>query len=469
MENSGFVPRETLSQIINEESVAQELERMEQSLKRRLQFWRRPPDTGTIEQEARLVCGNPTSKGAYVHSKPRKCFRKIFAILLLIGQPGAIWEFVNEGICDADLPLSHRLNATGSVASELTRKASPDHSIGCLEDWNTRKRSQLERWQWKVLAPCFSRAEDGKVQHQHFEDKAILPFTYRKRVNSGSHGEIFKIKIHPDHHNFDISLQSNEYFALKIISGEEEEFRQEVRMLKRVHNSHSHLISLFATYQHSSSFHLIMPWAECDLRTYWKVKFPSPSRDDDTALWMARQCEGIAEALYPGLEQRTRVLNPRRGKWTAQERPSYVVFGRHGDIKPSNLLWFPNYQDPEDRGIIKISDLGVGEFSTISTARSTSSSIGHSPMYRPPECDLAGAAITSSYDVWTLGCLYLEFITWYLGGWALLHEFEELRIQATQGLCRTSAFFEIITDVSASGHSQRATVKPIVTQVRNFR
>ncbi|KAF4625921.1 hypothetical protein G7Y89_g12242 [Cudoniella acicularis] len=144
---------------------------------------------------------------------------------------------------------------------------------------------------------------------------------------------------------------------------------------------------------------------------------------------MARQCEGIAEGLNrihhhettsrssifvsnsTAIRRPATPTNPGPGRIAREPR---FVFGRHGDIKPTNLLWFPNPRDSKDKGTIKISDSGTGEFSAINFAPSKSSSVSHSPRYRPPECDLPDPAIDNSYDVWTLSCLYLEFITWFV-------------------------------------------------------
>jgi serine/threonine protein kinase len=263
-------------------------------------------------------------------------------------------------------------------------------------------------------------------------------------------------------------------------------------MLRRL--SHPHLISLLATYQYGGHFHLIFPWAECDLRTYWETKIPNPPHDIDTLLWMARQCEGIAEGLDRVHHHETSSMSsiilgfsdrdPMRSPWTPmtpslmspgparrssvkKPRTSRIVFGRHGDIKPTNLLWFPDPRDSNGKGTIKICDFGAGEFSTDVSSLSSSNSISHTPLYRPPESDLPDFTVTNSYDVWTLGCLYLEFITWFMGGSNLLEEFKTRRGQSSRGPCRTNAFFEILRDPESNEviEPQQARVKPAVLEV----
>lgn len=55
--------------------------------------------------------------------------------------------------------------------------------------------------------------------------------------------------------------------------------------------------------------------------------------------------------------------------------------------------------------------------------------------------------IGRSYDIWTMGCLYLEFIAWLLGGWELVREFTIVRTTqvVTQSLDSwDSSFFELV-------------------------
>jgi serine/threonine protein kinase len=252
-------------------------------------------------------------------------------------------------------------------------------------------------------------------------------------------------------------------------------------MFKRMRNSHANIISLLATYEHCGHFHLIFPWAECDLQTYWKTINPDPTCDFATVWWMAWQCEGIAfvldrirrhedasvSSLFAdpiAMSQPTTPISPDPGRTTPQTRPPRLAFGRHGDIKPTNLLWFPNHRDSSDKGTIKISNLGTGEFNTTDSP-STLSSVPYSHPYRPPEYDLPDSEISNSSDIWTLGCLYLEFIVWFIGGWKLLEELEGLKKWAKHGLYRSNAF-ELIGDNSQDAQPQKARVKPAILEVR---
>jgi serine/threonine protein kinase len=142
----------------------------------------------------------------------------------------------------------------------------------------------------------------------------------------------------------------------------------------------------------------------------------------------------------------------------------YRFHGIHGDIKPSNILWFPG-RTKDDKGTLKIADFGAGDFNSTEHSRRPPDSISLTLSYRPPEYDspkdpndpLGDVQVSPAYDIWALGCLYLEFITWYMGGRDLLDEFQSSR-EKTAG---NSSFFSPTEEVPY------AEIKPAVNEVRD--
>jgi serine/threonine protein kinase len=111
------------------------------------------------------------------------------------------------------------------------------------------------------------------------------------------------------------------------------------------------------------------------------------------------------------------------------------LFGRHGDIKPENILWFsgPRPFTENYKGILKITDFGIAEFSTKPAVdRKRRGDTPNSATCCAPEIDLpvqvGGGLINPSYDVWALGCVYLELITWWLGAWEYVEKFAPRRL-----------------------------------------
>jgi serine/threonine protein kinase len=201
-------------------------------------------------------------------------------------------------------------------------------------------------------------------------------------------------------------LVKNPYFAVKWLSSGKngkKAFRNEVIAWKSsVRNTnHPHLISLLATWRQCDNWYLLFPWAHGNLRDFW-YENRTPKPDASLVRWMAKQCLGIAEGLR---------------KIHGSDSDIHFESSIHGNIKPENILYFK--QSDGDYGTLVICDFGFTQFhSSESRFDASSSPLGFSGTYRAPEINaLHGRIISRTYDTWTLGCLYLEFVSWYLTGW----------------------------------------------------
>lgn len=219
-------------------------------------------------------------------------------------------------------------------------------------------------------------------------------------------------------------------------------------------DAHPHLISLLATYERFNQFYLVFPWADADLQDYWSKITPKPSFHHDTIMWVATQCRGIAQGLLKIHKYES-----------SMSKKSGLLYGRHGDIKPENVLWFRDTNKEDNMGTLKITDFGLTEFSRHSKTYKSRSKLAVSPSYRPPECDLEGVPIGRSYDIWTLGCLYLEMVAWLLGGWKLVQSFHNKRLAVDRLWpdIESDTFFELVQ--VKDSNSIAATVKPAVIEV----
>jgi len=62
-------------------------------------------------------------------------------------------------------------------------------------------------------------------------------------------------------------------FAIKSLKGEDaaETFEREVEALRLFSDStHPNIVRLLATFEQGDEYHIIFPWAECNLYEYWK-------------------------------------------------------------------------------------------------------------------------------------------------------------------------------------------------------
>jgi len=232
-------------------------------------------------------------------------------------------------------------------------------------------------------------------------------------------------------------------------------YMSEVNMLKKFNGLvHDHLVTLLGTYTHKQQFSMIFPSAECDVEEYWEERNCTPNSGDiDFVRWVSSQCRGIMEAVDV-------IHNPPH---LLKDK----VFGRHGDIKSENILWF---KSPKNlgRGIWVISDLGLSAFHRdVSRSMIPNQSIAWTPAYRPPECDIDGGTISRAFDIWTLGCFYLEMVCWLLGGWQLKDRFEKDRTTIYVHGNGSNIFFDLqLNPEDKASKTFIALVKPQVAQVR---
>jgi serine/threonine protein kinase len=220
----------------------------------------------------------------------------------------------------------------------------------------------------------------------------------------------------------------------RLYSSDEIEFQKEVAILRALgsrRRKHPHLITLLATFKYHNKYHLVFPWADANLRKFWNDR-PFPGFDEATVLWSLKQMTGIANALHSihnfaasnplSVDGPGKVVEQRGAKSSAQKKKT--LYGRHGDIKPENILWFRRIKGSGDvMGVLQIADFGLGSFhGRDSRSKVDPNNVVSSPTYEPPECQLH-KPISRAYDIWSLGCLYLEFITWLLMGAAKIDRF----------------------------------------------
>lgn len=219
------------------------------------------------------------------------------------------------------------------------------------------------------------------------------------------------------------------------------EFEREVDVLRRFSgNAHKHLVSLLAAFQKGKDYYLLFHWAERDLKNFWKHTDPGSALDKQRLSWMFEQLRGIADGLQ-------HIHNYQESHQTLSASRGESMFGRHGDIKPENMLLYKRKNDPNDKGIIQLSDFGLARFHSENSrsAIRPSKLQGCSPTYRPPEVDFKEGKVSRAYDIWSLACVLLEFITWQLGGWDLLDQHVQRRKQKDLFGHISDQFFEIVT------------------------
>lgn len=131
------------------------------------------------------------------------------------------------------------------------------------------------------------------------------------------------------------------------------------------------------------------------------------------------------------------------------------LYGRHGDIKPDNFLWFRTAQSsPESYGLLALSDFGLGRLHTqVSRSLQNPKDLTWTATYRAPEFDLPDGMISRASDIFSLGCVFLEYVSWFmLGLESVEKEFTELRIHPDIYDIEADTFFVTRFDESIGKH-----------------
>ncbi|KAI1739586.1 kinase-like domain-containing protein [Xylaria scruposa] len=373
--------------------------------------------------------------------------RRILGILLFMYPAHLrLFEcFINEKIADKDLPLTPN-GGTDEIGFQ-TRLGIKNTTM--LMKWEDNDITLFYNYQPIFLAPFFYIQED-RLCNYSLDETIRLPWLKYTFINRGGNGKVHKVEIHPSHHNF-INHQSSSSpvcFALKEIPTlDVDTYQQELLALEKTcvqMRKERHLIKLLLTFQHGQKYYLLFECADSNLWDYWSKYSNGPKDAGVSSLWMAEQCLGLATAVkrIHGLATWQKKRRDESGAVNEDERE----WGRHGDIKPQNILCFSSSM--KDDGLLVLSDLGLTRYhSSVTRSQVSPTSIdGCTKLYRPPEMDMPGQHICSKYDIWSLGCVFLELCTWWLRGLRSVQEFESRRDNSDRIFANLEYFFISETD-----------------------
>lgn len=348
-----------------------------------------------------ILHGHPDMKAAEARiyaEKTETYARKLFANLALQQKGATICSLLDSGISDQSLPFQRKRKSGGQWSLWLMK---PKELIQAFEQWDSRSIEDFERTQWWMMAPIFDKhcrdcqeLEDltilpfspinGYSNEDEEEDEEDIGEadgendgqndigndgrmdTGIPHMKSGGYSEVNAYYAHPAHHNFcdssnplvrslTISLRSftnnmqkRQCFVAdkKLMADDEAAFLKEKSILDLLGPmEHKHLIPLLSSYRKKKHYHLLFPCADCNLRVYW-AKNPFPIFGKNTVLRSIRQMSGITSAL--ALIHNIRVkfdldvdggVRLQEGGAKLSIKAGEEKYGRHGDIKPENILW----------------------------------------------------------------------------------------------------------------------------------
>jgi serine/threonine protein kinase len=213
---------------------------------------------------------------------------------------------------------------------------------------------------------------------------------------------------------------------------EHRSFQQEIAAFRKM-NPGPHLVELCATLEITPghNFMLLFPWAEGgsleDLISKPKKDLLNSFglKENELLEWITVQCRGLVEAL--GTIHDTRVKHTHiseDGDQVNQDKD----YGIHGDIKPANILHFSQQRARYCLGNLKVADFGLITFHTRAsrTKISRKTAYAASQTYRSPEHDI-GYFMSKKVDIWALGCVFSELMTWVILDSAACESYQEAR------------------------------------------
>ncbi|KAF5121979.1 putative receptor-like protein kinase [Metarhizium anisopliae] len=378
------------------------------------------------------------------HQPSRKPARKILAILALMDKVTSLIDFMNAGIYDEHLPLM-RDNEEGATFDLVRMIDGKKTSPTCFKGWPHQYIRFFDDYQWYMLPPSFIMGDDQAASYQ-IEDRAIFPWLVYSPPISAPAGSV--------------NDASNPWFALKELQCRPQ-FESEAAALRKL-KPNRHLVTLLASYEYQSLYYLLFEWATGgSLRDLCMTHHPSVP-DRSWVLWFAEQCLGLAD----GLHDIHNTTQPRRNlaASNAGDGTKDKNCGRHGDIKSHNVLWFKQEPGANGHGVLKIADFGLSRFHSQQTTKVPAHGVAVSRSYQAPEAETT-AEISRPFDIWSLGCLYLEFITWLVRGWDGVDAFSLRRSDEkdSMNLFKQDNFYNLWRHVGSN--SPLATVKKAVEEV----
>lgn len=326
---------------------------------------------------------------------PRKIMeqaKKVFAILEYIGEPEAMRGLLADGLTDEQLPL--HLDEQGTTPISPTGK-----TFSRFTTMNEQRINDFIDKQWMVLAPSI----DSSGQHVVLDRRCPLPFEESTTIGHGLTADVHKCKLHSAHYMGDLQYPNMEYVASKEF-WREDAFRQEEENLKLLAAlNHDHLIKHLGTFTRNTTHYVIYPWAAGGtLADFWEHQ-NLYARGTSLIVWCLQQMLGIAQAI----------------------EALHSINCRHGDMKPENILHFsgPN-------GRLVVSDVGVSRKHDKATRlrQGGTTTRATTPSYEAPETfSTKDTPRARRYDVWSIGCIFLEFSLWILHDMASIESFHHAR------------------------------------------
>ncbi|KAI5860609.1 protein kinase [Durotheca rogersii] len=369
---------------------------------------------------------------------------RLLAVLVGIRKVDYLLEHMDDGMCDLCLPMPvQKDRRDGRLYCQYHRESHKS-----LDSYpRISHRKDFSQWSYSLSAPYITY-DARRHQHYSLSIDDILPMRAvagkprgqskeAEEANSsyGGFSQVFKVELDKSHYDFgDVGIRHPDgFFALKkLLSRNYRDFNLELAsLLFSMDNCEGegskHIINLLATFEvqdpsvQHSTYYFLFDWADGTLDSFWRTA-ECLVGDRTHYKWMSEQFYGICLALQSVHNERGQSPGPiggdaLEGNFAVRSHGFQELYGRHGDIKPDNILWFRSGATRGDLGTLALADFGLGRLHTqVSRSNRDPMNIPRTATYRAPEFDVPGTTISRASDIFSLGCVFLEHVTWHLRG-----------------------------------------------------
>lgn len=166
-----FIPAGALRRVINTNAVRRALQESHADARLR----------GILSDDAENIC---------------RSYCKIFAILVLVDMVWRISDFISSNLDDSRLPMPDIDTTDARPLPTALLEGMNWKTV--IKKWRRRDVDQFKTYQWRVLAPVFTARDlEYRLCPSH-----ILPFEESHEQSKGGFATVYRVKIHPDHHDF---------------------------------------------------------------------------------------------------------------------------------------------------------------------------------------------------------------------------------------------------------------------------
>ncbi|CAH0003171.1 unnamed protein product [Clonostachys byssicola] len=320
--------------------------------------------------------------------------------------------FFKEFLPDGDISdLVTKANVIKTLQNEKCASNDID-SLGTLRgdisvelNVGSVKRADFDKYQWSFLAPKFDIDTFQSAEYQYAQ---IFPYIDPQGLMTpfrGGFSIVRKVVLHKDHRNgqspYCNDPENDFIVAVKTLHANANLFtnvdkfydKERTTLQKMAELKHDHLIKAISAYKKGPDKYFLFPWARGgNLRQIWAQE--SNSTEGNVVSWALEQMVGLTEGISALHKEKV----------------------RHGDLKPENILFFPeDIEGHRFSGPLVIADVGLAKFHEDYTVnrqeRTTTNS--RTICYEPPELTIdKEKPVSRKYDLWSLGCIFLEFLIW---------------------------------------------------------